>query len=146
LTVPAGFSTDLGSVPRWMTWLVPIQGVWDRATIIHDYLCVALQKVWEGEQDRAYLTGANARDTDAILRRICRELGVPLVRRWLAWTGVRWGALFNPARRAGWWRDAPAVLAISLLALPVIAPATVAVLLALAVDSAVEAVVSRWAR
>lgn len=24
-----------------------------------------------------------------------------------------WGALFNPARRPGWWRDAPAVLGIS---------------------------------
>lgn len=39
----------------------------------------------------------------------------------------------------GWRRDAPAVLGISLLALPVVAPATVLVLLTLTVDRAVEA-------
>ncbi|WP_285489651.1 hypothetical protein [Amycolatopsis taiwanensis] len=35
------------------------------------------------------------------------------------------GCLFNPVRRRGWLRDAPAVLAISALALPVVLPAAV---------------------
>lgn len=136
-TVPAGFATDLASVPRYLTWLVPVAGVQDRAAIVHDWLCTQLEHWYRNcyeEEQPAVPSG----DVDGIFRRILRELGVPLVRRWLMWAGVRWGALANPARRAGWLSTAPAVVGISLLALPVIAPATLLVLLTLAVDRAVE--------
>lgn len=141
-TVPAGFSTDLATVPRFLTWLVPIAGVHDRAAIVHDWLCVLLDR---GNPKAALSPGTswpdiNPVDTDGIFRRCLRELGVPLVRRWLMWAGVRWGALANPARRPGWLRTAPAVLGISLLALPLILPATLAVLAVLAVDAVVERV------
>jgi len=38
ITVPAGFVTDLASVPRWAWVLVPPDGPWVKAAIIHDYL------------------------------------------------------------------------------------------------------------
>ena len=141
-TVPAGFVTDLASVPRCLTWLVPIAGVHDRAAIVHDWLCTQLDKP-QRRPDGTWINipPANAVDTDGIFRRILRELGVPLVRRWLFYVGVRWGALANPARRAGWWRTAPAVLGVTALALPVVGPALLLVLLVLAVDRVVEGVV-----
>jgi len=138
-TVPTGTATDLASVPRCLTWLVPIAGVHDRAAIVHDYLCRELAE-FHRDESMWMPNDVTAVDTDGIFRRILRELGVPLVRRWLMWTGVRLGALANPARRPGWIKTAPAVIGISLLALPLILPATVAVLAVLAVDRIVEKV------
>jgi len=137
-TVPGGFVTDFASVPRFLTWLVPTMGTYTRAAIVHDWLCTQLETLHRlhGNPNAA---PASARDTDGVFRRIMREEGVPLARRWLIWCGVRWGAVANPARRAGWWRDAPAVLGISLLAAPVVVPAGLLVILALLVDQAVEA-------
>jgi hypothetical protein len=74
-TVPAGFRTDLASVPRLLTWLVPKAGVHNRAAVVHDYLC--------RRPDVSF------RDADGVLRRISRELGVSPQRRWLMWAGVR---------------------------------------------------------
>jgi len=40
ITVPAGYFTDLASVPRLMRWLVPVANAKNRkASVIHDYLC-----------------------------------------------------------------------------------------------------------
>jgi hypothetical protein len=74
-----------------------------------------------------------------------RESGVPVLRRWLMWAGVRWGALANERRRAGWAFSAPGVLAISLLAAPLVLPPAVAILPALVVYAAAERFVSRFA-
>ena len=41
---------------------------------------------------------------------------VGLCTRWLLWAGVRLGALGRSGGRAGWWRDAPAVIGIILAA------------------------------
>jgi hypothetical protein len=105
------FPTDLASVPRLFWGLLPPSGAYERAAVLHDWLCVHLAK-------RDCIV--SARDADGIFRRVMREAGVGLVTRWAMWAGVRWGALFNPARRAGWWKDAPAVLAITLLELAVV--------------------------
>lgn len=96
-TKPAGFVTDFASVPRPVQWLVPVSGRWTLVAVLHDRCCMV-----------GIVTGAiSARDTDGLVRRVMRERGVPLVRRWLMWAGVRCGVLVNPVRRAGWWRDAP---------------------------------------
>ena len=68
-----------------------------------------------------------------------RELDVPLLQRWLMWAGVRWGATVDPIRRPGWWADAPAVIAISLAAAPIVIPPSLVVLAALAVWRLAEA-------
>src|SRR4051812_33768138 len=92
ITVPAGFVTDFASVPQFMYWLIPSYGQYTNAAVVHDYLCVQLERAWHCEfgKDMTFVRApANPVDTDGIFRRIMREEGVPLVRRWLMWTGVR---------------------------------------------------------
>ncbi len=131
--VRAGRLTDLASTPRVVRWLLPQDGPWASAAALHDDLCRRLR---EGT------CPISSRDVDAVFRRCCREGGVPLLARRLMWTGTRWGALTDPPRRPGWLRDAPAVLALSLLAAPLVVPASLFVLAALAVYALAEAVVS----
>jgi hypothetical protein len=118
LIVPSGFDTDLASVPRAFWALVPPSGAYEQAAVLHDYLCTELARQRRAEALELQVSAApdapvNARDTDGLFRRVMREAGVPFATRWVMWAGVRWGALVTPARRAGWWRDAPAVLAIT---------------------------------
>lgn len=108
ITIPDGFRTDLATVPRLFWVLLPPQGAYEKAAVLHDHGCVELA---------AGTCAMSSRDVDGLFRRVMRENGVGPVVRWLMWTGVRWGALANPARRRGWLRDAPAVLALSFLAL-----------------------------
>jgi Protein of unknown function (DUF1353) len=135
-TVPAGFRTDFASVPRVVVWLIPRLGRYTLAAVLHDWL------VTEGLR-----TGAvSPRDADGLFRRVMREQGVPIVRRWLMWTGVRLGALTDPARRRGWWVTAPRVLAITVLAAPVVVPPGLLIAVALLVYGVVERVVSAVTR
>jgi hypothetical protein len=40
VTVPAGYCTDLASVPRIFRWIVPVANAKNRkAAVVHDYLC-----------------------------------------------------------------------------------------------------------
>jgi hypothetical protein len=106
--VAPGFVTDFASVPRIAVWLIPRFGRYTRAAIVHDWLCQRMP--------------VDPVDVDGIFRRIMREEGVPPVKRWLMWVGVRWGALTNKHRREGWAKTAPAVIGITLLALPLAVP------------------------
>lgn len=129
--VPAGFVTDFATVPRVVVWLVPRFGRYTAAAILHDWLVTA-----------GIVSGVvSSREADGLFRRVLRESGVPVVRRWLMWCGVRWGAFADPVRGRGWWRSAPGVLAISLLAAPVVVPPAVLISAALVVYGLVEGVV-----
>jgi hypothetical protein len=130
--VPAGFRTDFASVPRPVVWLVPRFGAYTLAAILHDWLCT------EGIRSGA----VTSREADGLFRRIMRESGVPVLRRWLMWSGVRWGALAVEERRSGWWHSAPGVLAISVLAAPVVVPPAVVITPGLLVYAVAEWVVS----
>jgi hypothetical protein len=115
-TVPVGQTTDFASVPAVLTWLVPIEtGV--PAAVLHDYL-------WRVLVPAGQLTFP---DADGLLRQALGTLGVPAPRRWVMWAAVRWGALTRPHGRDGWWRDAPKVLAVTLLGLPFVLPAVAVV-------------------
>jgi Protein of unknown function (DUF1353) len=130
--VPAGFRTDFATVPALVRWLVPRFGTYTLAAILHDWL------VTEGLR-----TGAvTSRDADGIFRRVMRESGVPVIRRWLMWAGVRWGALGSERRRTGWLISAPGVLAISLLAAPLVLPPALLILPGLAVVAVAERVIA----
>lgn len=77
ITVPAGFQTDLASVPRLpvVYWLTG--GTSNKAAVVHDYL---------------YSTGLVPRAVaDAVLREASQVTGVPGWRRWVMWAGVRVG-------------------------------------------------------
>jgi hypothetical protein len=125
-TVEPGETTDFASVPAVLTWLVPIEtGV--PAAVLHDHL-------WRREVPAGRITFP---DADGLLRQALGTLGVPAPRRWVMWAAVRWGALTRPHGRDGWWRDAPKVLAVTLLGLPFVLPA-VAVVPSLLVFTALD--------
>lgn len=135
--IPRGFSTDFATVPAAVSWAVPKLGAYTLASIVHDLLCDGLNDWhrgwrWEPLPDgrgsrmvRTAVPTATAVDTDAIFRKIARSYGTDRVTATLLWVGVRWGALFNPARRQGWLSTAPRVIGLSLLFSPVLVPATV---------------------
>jgi Protein of unknown function (DUF1353) len=133
--VPAGFRTDFATVPRPVTWLVPRFGAYTLAAILHDWL------ITEGLRAGAL----TSREADGIFRRVMREAGVPVLRRWLMWTGVRWGALVDPARRPGWLISAPGVLVISALAAPLVLPPAVLIVPGLVVLALAERLVAPFA-
>lgn len=110
-TVPSGFETDFASVPKRLQCFVQAIGLWTLAAILHDWLCT------EGIRS-GMVTSSQA---DGIFRRVLREEGVGVVKRWLMFVAVRWAALRNPIRRPGWWADAKTVLPITALALIVVA-------------------------
>ncbi|UOY03038.1 DUF1353 domain-containing protein [Blastococcus sp. PRF04-17] len=130
--VPAGFRTDFATVPRVVTWLVPRFGAYTLAAILHDWL------VTDGLRSGA----VTSNDADGIFRRVMRESGVPVIRRWLMWAGVRWGALANPRRRAGWSSSAPGVLLISAVAAPLVVPPGLLILPGLVVYGLAEGLVA----
>lgn len=130
-TAPAGFVTDFATRPWWLAWLMSRTGIWDEPAVLHDLCCVDVRRYYN--EVRAGVPNPrrpwrDARQTDQLWREMLLEAGLDRVRARVLWAAVRWGALATPARRAGWWRDAPAVLATTVLAL---APA--ALLLGLAV-------------
>lgn len=119
--VPKGYISDFATIPKFLWWLFGPTGKYTAAAILHDWLCTQLSMKQ---------SPVTAREVDAIFRRRCKELGVDYVSRRLLWTGVRWGALFNERRRAGWWRDAPAVMYWSAVAFAPVLVACVGILVA----------------
>jgi hypothetical protein len=104
--IPSDFPTDLASVPRLFWALLPPNGSYERAAVVHDWMCVHLAR---GD------CVVSSRDADGLFRRIARESGAGFLTRWHLWAGVRVGALFNRHRRPGITRDLPLVALIGLL-------------------------------
>lgn len=40
VTIPKGFVTDFGTVPKWSQWLINSRGKGERAYVLHDWLCI----------------------------------------------------------------------------------------------------------
>jgi hypothetical protein len=120
------FCTDFASVPRAVQWLIPSTGQYTLAAVMHDWFCV-----WGISRGIV-----SARDADGLFRRMMRELGVPPIRRWMMWAGVRWGAIFtdNKVRRAGVSRDLPLMLAISIAVSPLVIPGALIVAILQSID------------
>lgn len=38
IEVPVGFETDFASIPAWLHWIIPPDGLWAKASAMHDYL------------------------------------------------------------------------------------------------------------
>lgn len=129
-TVPAGTLTDFASVPRVFAWLVPKYGRYTAAAVLHDHLVRVERPAGR----------ISPRDADGLFRRAMRELGVPFLQRWFMWGAVRLGSLTDRDGRPGWLRDAPAVLLVLLVALPVVAVPTLAVTVGLLLFGLLELV------
>lgn len=103
LTVPDDFVTDFASVPKLLRWFVPKYGKYNKATVLHDFLC---KEASAGRFDRAA--------ADGIFRRSMRELGVGYLRRRLMWVGVRLGGKL----KGGSNNEKAIVIIIAVVALP----------------------------
>lgn len=74
-------TTDLASVPQFLTWLVPKDGRHTPAAILHDALMPSGTRLYDGPKvDRV--------EADRIFRNAMRHLGVPFLRRWIIWSAV----------------------------------------------------------
>lgn len=82
-TVPKGFVTDFATVPRLFWRLIPKQGDYNRAAVLHDFL-------YTEKTCSRFLA-------DALFRDVMHEIGVPMWRR---------VAMFWAVRMFGWtgWR------------------------------------------
>jgi hypothetical protein len=89
IEVPAGFVTDLASVPRILWPLLPPFGRYTGAAVVHDWLYS------EHRLGHGHFARCNA---DSILLEAMIDLNVGRVTRNLVWIGVRLG---------GWWAWRP---------------------------------------
>lgn len=93
ITVPAGFVTDLASVPRWAWIIVPPDGPWVKAAIIHDYL-YATGGTGKWKRQAASITRPepySRLEADRILREGMENRGVGAFARGLIYAAVRIG-------------------------------------------------------
>lgn len=94
LKVPEEDVTDLASVPRFLTWLVPRYGRHTLAALLHDNL--------QGHPT------ISSEEADRLFRDSMGRTGVPLARRWLMWSTV--------ALRTQWQRSWPRKIGVFLWA------------------------------
>jgi hypothetical protein len=87
--VPAGFDTDLASIPRALWWLISPGGRHGKAAVLHDYLYRVRPRVsYTGEGFEAVMDLARGQ-ADRVFREAMREDGVGLLRAWVMWAAVR---------------------------------------------------------
>jgi Protein of unknown function (DUF1353) len=107
----APFETDLASVPRPLTWLIPRYGRYTKAAVVHDYYCrhfaeeavvVLPRQGTPGEpppdQEVDAIELEDRSDADELFRLAMTELKVPWISRWLMWTAVTWATLLTSLR------------------------------------------------
>lgn len=103
ILVPAdldAFETDFASVPALLTWLVPKTGAHLPAALIHDGLVGGKDYVATGYPPEADPIDRVA--ADLVFRRAMRDSYIPLIRRWLVWSAVSLGTIWNGS--ASWSR------------------------------------------
>lgn len=69
LTVPAGFQTDLASIPRLFRGFIPSAGPYQRAAVLHDYVYATRPEGWtRKEADQLFLDAMEAAGVNWITR------------------------------------------------------------------------------
>lgn len=97
ITAPRGFPTDLASIPRWGWVLLPPDGPWVKAAVIHDFLYTTGGRgVWKHQPIGITREPYSRKEADWILRDAMENRGVDRLRRWVIWAAVRLGG------RRGW--------------------------------------------
>jgi hypothetical protein len=99
IVVPAGATTDLASIPRLVTNILPPDGPWTKAAVVHDFLYRTHGFGLFG--GRRWLTGKTAytrAEADGVLREAMGVIGVPGWKRQVIWAAVRIGGA------GGWGR------------------------------------------
>ena len=108
IRVPKGFVTDLASIPRLFWDLLPPDGPWVKAAVIHDYLYYTQGSgVWKCHPPTILRARPYERpDADWILRDAMEDRGVDGFRRNVIWLAVRVGGQHgwdaSPGRNDAW--------------------------------------------
>lgn len=84
ITVPAGYITNFGTVPRWAYWFVSPEELRE-ASVVHDFLTNE-NFILDGEP---FYSGFSRRVADAILYEHMRKIGIDRVRSYVVYAGVR---------------------------------------------------------
>lgn len=97
VTVPAGFVTDLASVPRVVWSFYPPDGPWVKAAIIHDFLYdTEGSGVWYKRQGISRGRSYSRAESDAILKEGMADRGIGRWEQLVIWAAVRIGG------KGGW--------------------------------------------
>lgn len=93
ITVPAGFVTDLASIPRLLSGPLPPDGPWTEAAVIHDalYFSRGGMNLWHGRRIVSRAQPYSRAESDDILREAMADIGVGVAQRNIIWAGVRVG-------------------------------------------------------
>ncbi len=86
LTVPAGFSTDLASIPSLFWNLMPKTGEYDSAAVLHDFLYSQIMPAMDG----ACKHTVSKKFADSMFREAMTSLEVGRVRKELMVRAVMW--------------------------------------------------------
>ncbi|WP_432494522.1 DUF1353 domain-containing protein [Kineococcus auxinigenes] len=110
---PAGFSTDLTSVPPALRWLVPTTGRHLPAALVHDGLVAGS----DGPPSYLATRPVDRVSADRLFRRALRDLGVAPLRREVMWAGVSVVTALTGPLRSTWrsWLAAAATAALVLV-------------------------------
>lgn len=84
VNVPVGYRTDLASVPWWIRWLLPPNGKYGKAAVIHDYICSYRTVNVNGIN--VYVT---RKQGDLIFLEAMGVLKVPAWQKWTIFCAVR---------------------------------------------------------
>jgi hypothetical protein len=93
ITVPKGFVTDLASIPRWAWDILPPDGPWAKAAVIHDFLYYTHGTgVWDKHPSTLTRSQPYTRaEADWILRDAMRDRCVGVMSRNIIYLAVRVG-------------------------------------------------------
>lgn len=100
ITVPAGFVTDLASIPRLVWSFYPPDGPWVKAAVVHDFLYYT-----QGDGHWGSTVGVppgrrySRAESDDIFREAMADLGIGLWGRSVIWGAVRLGGWIGWARK-----------------------------------------------
>jgi hypothetical protein len=99
ITLPPGFVTDLASIPRFAWSLLPPDGPWALAAVVHDllYRTRGIGQRWNGQVAALSRPKPYTRaEADQILLQAMQDLEVSWLQRTVIWAAVRLGGA------AGW--------------------------------------------
>lgn len=92
ITVPAGATTDLASIPRFAWSVFPPDGPWLKAAVVHDFLYRSRGTCeMDGKVYRTRAEPYTRAESDGILREAMKVVGVGAFARGVIWSAVRLG-------------------------------------------------------
>jgi hypothetical protein len=100
ITIPAGFVTDLASIPRAVWSFYPPDGPWVKAAVVHDFLYYTQgDGEWYGRKGVSRRRPYSRAESDGILWEAMADRGVGWWARFVIWAAVRIGGWIGWARK-----------------------------------------------